>query len=50
MQAPFLRLGIGAVLLGSVLSRKVEAFRLLVVLESWEMLIIFLIPFVGLSL
>ena len=50
MQAPFLRLGIGAVLLGSVLSRKVEAFRLLVVLEGWEMLIIFLIPLVGLSL
>nr|ALM88229.1 NADH dehydrogenase subunit 5 [Mytilus edulis] len=50
MQAPFLSLGMGAVLLGSVLSSKVEAFSLLVVLESWEMLMIFLIPLVGLSL
>lgn len=50
MQIPFLRLYVGAIFLGVRLGRKIEKFRFVVLLERYESLRIFLIPFVGLAM
>jgi len=50
IQTPFLSLYIGAIILGVVLGRKIERFRFVVVLENYERLRVFLIPFAGLIL
>lgn len=50
MQVPFLRLYVGAIFLGLRLGRTIEKFGYVVVLERYERLRIFLIPFVGLAI
>lgn len=50
MKAPFIRLYIGAILLGVVLSRKTETLTFTVALEVLESLRVFILPFVGLGL
>jgi NADH-ubiquinone oxidoreductase chain 5 len=50
IQTPFLSLYIGAIILGGVLGRKIERFGFVVVLEKYERVRVFLIPFVGLIL
>ena len=50
IQTPFLSLYIGAIILGVVLGRKIERFGFVVVLENYERLRVFFIPFAGLIL
>nr|YP_009054034.1 NADH dehydrogenase subunit 5 [Mytilus coruscus]AIA77027.1 NADH dehydrogenase subunit 5 [Mytilus coruscus]AZZ73316.1 NADH dehydrogenase subunit 5 [Mytilus coruscus] len=50
MQVPFLSLYVGAIFLGLSLGSTMEKFGYVVVLESYESLSIFLIPFVGLAM
>nr|AII78571.1 NADH dehydrogenase subunit 5 [Mytilus trossulus] len=50
MQTPFLSLYIGAIILGVVLGSKMESFGFVVVLENYESLSVFFIPFAGLIL
>nr|AFR45277.1 NADH dehydrogenase subunit 5 [Mytilus californianus] len=50
MQIPFLSLYVGAIFLGVSLGSKMEKFSFVVLLESYESLSIFLIPFVGLAM